>query len=155
MADLPKRRVLPILLAEDDADDRTFAQEALREARLTNELRVVEDGQELLEYLRHEGAYTDPATAPRPGLILLDLKMPRKDGLEALAEIKSDSRLRRIPVVVLTTSGADEDISRSYDLGVNSFIRKPVTFDGLVEAVRGLGRYWFDMVELPPDDRAE
>lgn len=143
------RKPVPILLAEDDADDQMFAREALEASRLANSLYIVEDGQELLDFLRREGAYAAPAEAPRPGLILLDLKMPRKDGLEALAEIKSDSNLRQIPVVVLTTSGADEDISRSYDLGVNSFIRKPVTFDGLVHAVRELGRYWFEMVELP------
>lgn len=140
---------VPILLAEDDPDDQAFTREALAESRLANELIVVEDGQELLDYLRREGAYADPADAPRPGLILLDLKMPRKDGLEALEEIKKDPSLRRIPVVVLTTSRADEDISRSYDLGVNSFIQKPVSFDGLVEAIRGLGRYWFEIVELP------
>ena len=151
--DTTSRRPVPILLADDDAEDRGFARDALAASRLKNELFVVEDGQDLLDYLRRVGRYTDPAVSPRPGLILLDLKMPRKSGLEALAEIKNDPSLRRIPIVVLTTSGADEDISRSYDLGVNSFIRKPVTFDGLVEAVRGLGRYWFEMVELPVDER--
>ncbi len=125
---------VPILLAEDDPDDQAFTRDAMTESRLANELIIVEDGQELLDYLRREGQYAEPAKAPRPGLILLDLKMPRKDGLEAL----------EAPV-----PRADEDISRSYDLGVNSFIRKPVTFDGLVEAIRGLGRYWFEIVELP------
>lgn len=143
----------PILLAEDDPDDQTFAREALVAARLSNELVIVEDGEELLQYLRRQGAYAPPAVAHRPALILLDLKMPRMGGLEALAEIKSDPALRSIPIVVLTTSGVDEDIARSYELGVNSFIRKPVTFDGLVEAVVGLGRYWFQLVELPPGDR--
>ena len=144
-------RPLPILLAEDDPDDQAFAREALKAARLANELIIVQDGEELLEYLRRQGAYAAPAVARRPGLVLLDLKMPRKGGLEALAEIKTDPALRSIPIVVLTTSGVDEDIARSYELGVNSFIRKPVTFDGLVEAVVGLGRYWFQLVELPPE----
>ena len=141
---------LPILLAEDDPDDQTFAREALVAARLANELVIVQDGQELLDYLRRSGAYAPPAVARRPALILLDLKMPRMGGLEALADIKTDPTLRSIPIVVLTTSGVDEDIAKSYELGVNSFIRKPVTFDGLVEAVVGLGRYWFQLVELPP-----
>ena len=149
MADTPQRKPVPILLADDDADDRAFAREALEAARFANTLHTVEDGQQLLDYLNRVGDFADPETSPRPGLILLDLKMPRMGGLEALKEIKDDPKIRSIPVVVLTTSGADEDISRSYDLGVNSFIRKPVTFDGLVEAVRGLGRYWFEMVELP------
>lgn len=153
MAETRERKALPILLAEDDPDDQMFAREALEASRLANALYIVEDGEELMDYLHRRGEYEDPTDSPRPGLILLDLKMPRMNGLEALEEIKSDSALRRIPVVVLTTSGVDEDISRSYDLGVNSFIRKPVTFEGLVEAVREIGRYWFQMVELPPEER--
>jgi len=148
-----QRRTVPILMAEDDPDDRRFAQEAMEESRLANELYIVEDGRELLDFLRREGDYADPASSPRPGLILLDLQMPRMTGLEALEEIKKDPGLRSIPVVVLTTSSADEDISRSYDLGVASYIRKPVGFDGLVSAVTNLGRYWFELVELPPDQR--
>ena len=140
---------ITILIAEDDADDRLLAQEALNESRLVNEVHFVEDGEELLEYLRHSGQYTT-AAAPRPGVILLDLNMPRKDGREALTELKKDKDLRRIPVVVMTTSKAEEDILRSYDLGVNSFIVKPVTFEGLVEVMRTLGHYWFEIVELPP-----
>lgn len=143
------RRSIPILLADDDPDDRDMAREALAASRVSNTLMTVEDGQELMDYLHRKGVYAEPDRAPRPGLILLDLKMPRKGGLEALAEIKADPDLRSIPVVVLTTSGADEDITRSYDLGVNSFIRKPVTFEGLVDAIRHLGRYWFEVVELP------
>ena len=138
-----------ILLADDDPDDCLLAKEALAESHLLNNVFVVGDGEELLEFLRHEGKYADSAAAPRPGLILLDLNMPRKDGREALREIKSDPSLRRIPVVVLTTSKAEEDIYRTYDLGVNSFISKPVSFEGLVEVMRGLGRYWFEIVELP------
>ncbi|MBR9988660.1 MAG: response regulator [Gemmatimonadetes bacterium] len=145
------RTTLPILLAEDDLEDQTFARDALLAARLMNELIVVQDGQELLDCLRGTGAYAG-APPSRPGLILLDLKMPRMGGLEALAEIKNDAALRSIPIVVLTTSGVDEDIARSYALGVNSFIQKPVTFSGLVEAIRELGHYWFQLVELPPRD---
>ena len=142
-----------ILLADDDPEDQAFARDALVAAKLANELVIVEDGVELLEYLRRDGRYAPPARVARPGLILLDLQMPRKSGLEALEEIKSDASLRAIPVVVLTSSGVDEDITRSYDLGVNSFIRKPVTFDGLVEAVRALGSYWFQLVQLPRGER--
>ncbi|HMQ34995.1 MAG TPA: response regulator [Chloroflexaceae bacterium] len=138
-----------ILLADDDPDDRMLAKEALEESRLANRLLFVEDGEELLDYLYQRGAYTDPEAAPRPGIILLDLNMPRKDGREALREIKADPQLRAIPVVVLTTSKAEEDIYRSYDLGVSSFITKPVTFEGLVEVMRALGKYWFEIVELP------
>ncbi len=138
-----------ILMAEDDPDDRLLTQDAFDECRLTNELRFVEDGEELMDYLLRRGKYADPNDSPRPGLILLDLNMPRKDGREALGEIKSDPDLRRIPVVVLTTSKAEEDVLRSYDLGVNSFIVKPVTFDGLVEVVKALGKYWIQIVELP------
>ncbi len=138
-----------ILLADDDPDDRMLAKEALEESRLANQLHFVEDGEELLDYLYRRGAYADPASSPRPGLILLDLNMPRKDGREALREIKADPQLRAIPIVVLTTSKAEEDIYRSYDLGVSSFITKPVAFEGLVEVMRTLGKYWFEIVELP------
>jgi CheY-like chemotaxis protein len=140
---------ITILIADDDAEDRAMTEEALREARLANDLRFVEDGVELLAYLQRTGKYAAPGAAPLPGLLLLDLNMPRKDGREALREIKSDETLRRIPVVVLTTSDADEDIYRSYDLGVNSFITKPVTFAGLVRAMRVIGAYWFELVQLP------
>ncbi len=139
---------ITILMADDDADDRMLAEDAMRENRLENSFRCVEDGQELMDYLNRSGRYAD-RPAPRPGLILLDLNMPRKDGRQALTEIKSDPELRQIPVVVLTTSKTEEDVLRSYDLGANSFITKPVTFDGLVEIVRALGTYWFKIVELP------
>ena len=145
----PVPKPITILLADDDADDRVLAQDALKESRLANDLRFVENGEELMDYLMRRGPYADPATSPTPGVILLDLNMPRKDGREALAEIKSNPALRSIPVVVLTTSKAEEDIYRSYDLGVNSFISKPVTFDGLVNVMRALGKYWFEIVELP------
>lgn len=143
---------ITIVIAEDDPDDRFLAKEALEESRLANNIHFVEDGEELLEYLRHEGRFNDLPPDSRPGLILLDLNMPRKDGREALREIKSDESLRQIPTVVLTTSKSDEDIVRSYDLGVNSFITKPVTFEGLVEVMRALQKYWFEIVELPPGD---
>jgi CheY-like chemotaxis protein len=143
------KRPVVILMAEDDPDDRLLAKDALAESRLANELHFVVDGEELTDYLGHRGKFTDLKGSPRPGLILLDLNMPRKDGREALKEIKSDPALKRIPIVVLTTSQAEEDILRSYDLGVNSFIRKPVTFEGLVNVIRSIGHYWFEIVELP------
>lgn len=133
-------------MADDDPDDRLLTKDALEESHLLNEFETVEDGEELMEYLHQRGKYADK---PRPGLILLDLNMPRKDGREALREIKSDPDLRRIPVVVMTTSKAEEDILRSYDLGVNSFVVKPITFDGLVETLQTIGKYWFEIVELP------
>jgi len=141
-----------ILLAEDDPDDRLLTMRALEKSRLANELYCVEDGEELMDYLHHRGEYTGPEVAPRPGLILLDLNMPRKDGREALQEIKTDPSLRRIPVVVLTTSQAEQDILRSYDLGVNAFVTKPVTFDDLSNAVTVLGNFWFEIVKLPPQE---
>ncbi len=149
------REAMPItiLMADDDADDRALTKEALEEGRLANTIRFVEHGEELLEYLRRTGRYAPPADAPRPGLILLDLNMPRKDGRAVLQEIKSDPDLRTIPVVVLTTSKADEDVYRSYDLGVNSYIVKPVTFEALVDILQTLEKYWFEIVELPPEKK--
>lgn len=137
-----------ILMADDDADDRMLTKDALEESRVLNELRFVEDGEELMDYLKRQGKYAD-ADAPRPGLILLDLNMPKKDGREALKEIKADPDLRRIPIVVMTTSKAEEDIFRSYDIGASSFITKPVTFGRLVDLMRALGDYWVEFVELP------
>ena len=138
-----------ILLADDDPDDRMLTERALKASRLANQIEMVEDGEELMQYLRREGEYSDPNVSPRPGIILLDLNMPRKDGREALREIKSDPSLRRIPVIVLTTSEAEQDILRSYDLGVNAFVTKPVTFDGLAKAIQKLGEFWFQIVKLP------
>lgn len=140
-----------ILMAEDDADDRLLVREAWHEARIRNELRFVGDGQELLDYLHRRGPFAAPGSAPRPGLILLDLNMPRLDGREALDRIKSDPQLRSIPVIVLTTSDAQEEIRRTYELGANSFISKPVSFQALVEVLKTFGHYWFRIVELPPD----
>jgi len=139
---------LAIVMADDDADDRLLAQDALSECELPFELFTVENGEELLDFLRKDGKYAG-RDGQTPGLILVDLNMPRKDGREALDEIKSDPKLRRIPVVVLTTSKADTDIDRIYDLGANSFIAKPVTFESLVNVMKIIGEYWFDTVELP------
>ena len=137
-----------ILMAEDDPDDRMLTKEAFEENLIQNRIDFVEDGEELLQFLRKEGKFAD---MPTPGLILLDLNMPKKDGREALKEIKSDPVFRRIPIIVLTTSKAEEDIVKTYDLGVNSFISKPVTFDDLVRVTKEIGRYWFELVELPKD----
>ena len=142
----PTRR---ILMAEDDADDRLLVKDALAECHWEGDLRFVENGEELLDYLMRRGKYGQSAMAPRPGLILLVLNMPRKDGREALREIKADAELSRIPVVIFTTSKADTDIGRLYDLGANSFISKPIQFDALVSVMRTLGQYWFGIVELP------
>jgi len=138
-----------ILMADDDPDDRLMAQEALEESHLNNELQLVEDGEELMAYLKREGKYENPEKAPLPGIILLDLNMPRKDGRQALKEIKQDPDLRMIPVIILTTSKAEEDVLKTYDLGANSYITKPVTFEGLVEVIKKLGQYWFEIVRLP------
>ena len=138
-----------ILLAEDDSDDRLLFKDALADCGWSGELRCVEDGAELLDYLLRRGRYQPPASAPQPGLILLDLNMPRKDGREALREIRADASLRGIPVVVLTTSKADTDIAKVYDLGANSFLSKPVQFDALVSVTRMLTQYWFNTVALP------
>ena len=142
-------KLITILVADDDADDRLMAREALEECRLANEVCFVENGVELLAYLRREGRYADPKVSPRPGLILLDLNMPKMDGREALREIKADPTLRRIPIVVMTTSKAEEDIYRTYDLGVSSYVTKPVSFAGLVEVMKAIGQYWFSIVMLP------
>ena len=145
-------KLVTILLADDSEDDRLMTRDALKESFVLNDLREVEDGEQLMDYLHRRGQYTDPSTSPRPGLILLDLNMPRKSGQEALAEIKRDPLLRRIPVIVLTTSEADEDIVRSYELGVSSFITKPVTFHGLVEVMKAFGKYWIEIVAIPSVD---
>ena len=143
-------KAITILMADDDEEDRELTRDALKASHLANRIRFVADGQELMDYLHRDGSYAvNGAPAPRPGIILLDLNMPKKDGREALAEIKADESLRRIPVVVLTTSNDEQDVLRTYDLGVNSFITKPVTFGGLVEAMGAWSRYWFELVELP------
>src|SRR6266545_1165908 len=140
---------ITILIADDDVDDRMMMRDALEESRLANDIRFVEDGEELMDYLQHRGKFENPADSPRPGIILLDLNMPKKDGREALAEIKADPRLKTIRIIILTTSKAEEDILRTYELSAASYITKPVTFAGLVDVVKTLGKYWLEIVELP------
>lgn len=147
-----RRHPVTILMADDDPDDCLLAREALAESRLANDLHFVSDGEELMDYLYQRGKYSVPGSAPRPGLILLDLNMPKKDGREVLKELKSDPDLRQIPVLVLTTSQAEEDILRSYYLGANSYITKPVTFSSLIEVMQTLSKYWFEIVELPSQE---
>lgn len=148
MSDNP--RPITILVADDDEDDCLLTKTALAECRLANRVDFTEDGEDLMSYLNHRGKYAGLGDEPLPGLILLDLNMPKKSGREALREIREDPRLRHIPIVVLTTSKAEEDILRTYELGVNSFIVKPVTFESLVEIIKALVKYWFEIVELPP-----
>jgi CheY-like chemotaxis protein len=138
-----------ILLAEDDADDRYLINEALDESGVSCQLFIVEDGDELLDYLQRRGKYQDEQAWPQPSLILLDLNMPRLDGREALSLIKTNPELRGIPIVVLTTSRAEEDVLRTYSLGVSGFITKPVSFTGLREVMETISKYWLKTVELP------
>lgn len=147
-----KAKPITILMADDDEDDRLLTQDALIESRVLNNLYCVEDGVDLLEYLRKEGKYATGVACPRPSLILLDLNMPRMDGREALKNIKQDPELRTIPVVILTTSKQEEDMLRGYNLGAASYITKPVDFAGLVDLMRTLGKYWVEFVELPSQD---
>lgn len=137
-----------ILLAEDNLGDRKLTKKALDQGKLRNNLHAVEDGVEALAFLRQAGAYAD---APRPDLVLLDLNMPRKDGQDVLAELKDDPDLRRIPVVVLTSSDAEEDIAKSYDLHANAYMTKPVDFDGFLEIVESLEDYWLQLVRYPSE----
>ena len=149
------RRAITILMGDDDEDDRLLTQDALAESRVLNTLYCVEDGVELLEYLRREGEYQDKAKSPRPDLILLDLNMPRKDGREALKEIKENPDLKGIPVVILTTSKQEEDKVKGYDLGAASYIAKPVNFEGLVDLMKTLGKYWIEFVEFPEPENTQ
>ena len=139
-----------ILMADDDAEDCLLVRDALRETGRPCDLYFVRDGEELFDYLRHTGEYVDARSAPRPDLILLDLRMPRKDGRETLRELKTDPRLRHIPVVALTTSTAGDDVEFSYDVGVNAYVTKPTSFSEWIKIIDIFGKYWFEVVELPP-----
>jgi len=145
--------MVPVLLVEDDLEDVEITQRAFRKGKITNPLHVVHSGEAAMEFLQHNGQYTDAAKAPRPGLILLDLNLPRLDGRDVLKSIKSDPDLRRIPVVVLTTSSEETDVFGCYDDGANSYITKPMEFDRFLEAVLAIGRYWLGIAKVP--DRAE
>lgn len=140
-----------ILLAEDDPDDQYLINEALEENQLNTRMYVVDDGEELLDYLNRRGKYQDSLKWPMPNLILLDLNMPRKDGREALREIKADPKLRHIPIVALTTSQADDDIARTYDSGISGYITKPPSFTGLRDVMKAVDLYWLQTTRLPPD----
>jgi len=145
-----KLKTVTVLLAEDDPEDRYLIDEALSESRVPHQLNVVEDGDELLDYLYNRGKYSVKDECPRPGLILLDLSMPRRNGWEVLEEIKCDPELKRIPIVVLTNSHAEEDVLRAYNLGVSGYISKPVSYMGLLNAMKTLGSYWLEINRLPP-----
>jgi CheY-like chemotaxis protein len=147
MADAPKRRT--ILMADDDVEDCLLVRDALLETGRPCDLHFVRDGEELFDYLRHEGEYVEGRNSPWPDLILLDLKMPRKDGRETIRQLKSDPHYRQIPVIALTTSSAADDVEYTYNAGANSYIKKPATFRELVGVLDALGRYWFETVELP------
>ena len=145
-----KAKSATILLVEDDRGNQELTRRALDEGKIRNDLRIVEDGEEALAYLFRRGKYKDPATSPKPDLLLLDLNLPRVDGREVLEQIRADSKLRRMAVVVLTTSRQEEDILRSYELGCNSFITKPVDVKQFIQVIQALERYWFQIVVLPP-----
>jgi CheY-like chemotaxis protein len=144
-----KLKPFSILIAEDDEDDYLLTLEALKEAGVSNEVHWVKDGNEIMEYLSSKLNGNNGSTGQLPSVILLDLNMPKKDGREALEEIKSNPNFRKIPVIVMTTSSADSDITKSYDLGVNSFIQKPDRFHELVEIVQVVFNYWLNTVKLP------
>lgn len=143
-------RVVDILLVEDTPSDVRLTQEALKDAKVLNTLHVVGDGVEAMDFLNRRGKYAD---VPRPDMILLDLNLPRKDGREVLAEIKADENLMRVPVVVLTTSDAEEDILRSYDLHANAYVKKPVDLDHFLGVIRSLENFWLAVVSLPPNEK--
>jgi CheY-like chemotaxis protein len=145
-----KREGVTVLLADDDPDDRMLVEEAFSEIDSSYDLRFVDDGEELMDYLRHEGRFLEDTAAPKPALILLDLNMPKKDGREAASEIKADPALRQIPIVVLTTSTSEEDVLHTYGVGVNSFVSKPVTFEGMLALAREVSNFWIETIDLPP-----
>ncbi len=139
-----------VLLVEDDPGDQELTRRALEEGGFQADLRIASDGEEAMDYLLRRHDFAAPATSPLPDLVLLDLNMPRLDGKQVLGQIRANQDLRRVPVVVLTTSAQSEDVRRSYELGCNSVITKPVSLDGFIDCVRNLGVYWFNLVALPP-----
>ena len=149
MTEEERRNLVSVLLVEDDPDDIEITKRAFATGKIANPLYVVRDGEEALEFLRHTGRYPDPRRAPRPGLILLDLNLPRLDGRELLRILKSDPALRRIPIVVLTTSDEQTDIRDCYESGANSYIAKPVDFQKFIDAVIVIGKYWLCLAEIP------
>jgi len=153
MADIHK--ITKILLVEDNPDDVDITKRALKEARIINKLWVARDGQEALDFLQHQGIYQDPSSSPKPGLILLDINLPKLNGVEVLKIIKNDPELKRIPVVMLTVSKRDEDIVKSYNNGCNSFIQKPVNFESFVEVVKEISLYWGLLNIFPPNGSQE
>jgi CheY-like chemotaxis protein len=148
-------RLFTILMVDDDPDDRLLFKEACEEVRLRNPLEFLENGEQLVDYLKRRGSYSDLEGAPHPGIILLDLNMPLKDGREALEEIKNDNELRHIPIIVLTTSKDEDDILSSYGLGASSYIVKPISLDRLMRVVNSIGEYWVQIVEVPQRDNPE
>ncbi len=148
MIDMTKATAIEILLVEDNPGDVRLTQEALKDGKVLNHLSVVRDGEEAMQFLRREAPHAD---APRPDVVLLDLNLPRKDGREVLADIKADPDLRRIPVVILTTSNHERDILKAYDLAANCYITKPVDLDQFIHVVRSVGDFWLTIVKLPPE----
>jgi len=146
---IEQKKSVQILIAEDDDDDYLFAEKAIQELGLLNHVQRVRDGEELMQYLLNLGPFQDASVYPNPSLVLLDLNMPRKDGREAIKEIKTHPKLKRIPVVILTTSKSDVDMLNAYNLGANSYIRKPLTLERLIDVIRTLKHYWLDIVSLP------
>jgi CheY-like chemotaxis protein len=146
---MKSKNLLTILVADDDDDDQILIRAAIEEERLCNDLRFVQDGEELLDYLKHRGKYEDASLSPPPALILLDLNMPKMDGFSALREIKADPELRSIPVIVLTTSQDSHAVQVCYNAGANSFVSKPISYEGLAAAIKFIGTYWFETVMLP------
>jgi len=148
------KETIPILLVEDDEDDIKLTQRAFRKGRILNKMYVVRDGEEAIEFLKHTGRYTNQADAPRPGIILLDLNMPRMDGRAVLRIVKQDKQLHKIPIIVLTTSDSYKDVVESYEQGANTFVTKPLEFDKFLNAVTTLGRFWLSIAEVPAEEEA-